>query len=101
MIKNQVQSPIEILIQIMIFIFIGTVQLLLVLGKLSYDLYISLRLMAQTNITGLFIAIFIGGLILFVTTKFIFHEVTHGIKVMVIYIVIVAILLSLTSPGST
>jgi hypothetical protein len=98
--KNQVQSPVEILVQILITIFIDTLQLLIALGKLSYELYISLRLMAQTNIVGLFIALFIGGIILFVTTKFLFHEATHALKIMVIYIIIVAILLSLTSPGS-
>lgn len=95
--KNQLQSPIEILIQILVVIVIDTIQLLFVVGKLLYDLYISLQIMAQTSIPGLFLALFVGGIILFFSIKFLFKSTTSVIKIMTIYIIFVIFLMYLMS----
>jgi hypothetical protein len=99
--KNQLSNVVEILIQILVAVFISTAELLLIVGKLLYELYINLQIMAHTSIVGVFVAIFIGGLVIFFSGKFLFDSTTSVIKIMTIYIVIVAILLSLASPGST
>ena len=93
--KNQVGNPVQILIEILIAIFLSIVQLAIILSKLLYELYLSLQMMAQTNIAGYFLAIFIGGIILFFTGKYILGGTAAAIKIMAIYIIIVVFLMSL------
>ena len=93
--KRQVGNPVQILIDILIAIFLSMVQLAIVLSKLLYELYISLQIMAQTNIVGYFLAIFIGGIILFFTGKYILGSTAAVIKIMAIYVIIVVFLMSL------
>ena len=92
--KGQVKSPIEIMIEILVVIFLGFVQLLIVISKLLYELYISFRIMAHTNFVGFFFALFLGGIIIFFTGKYIFGSTASVIKILVIYIIIVAFLMT-------
>jgi len=93
--KNQLRSPLEILVEILIIFVTGAVRVFVLVGGLLYELYISLRIMAYTNPIGLIIALTVGGIILFFTAKHLFRSTIDVIKIMTIYIVIVVLLLTI------
>lgn len=90
----QVKSPLQILVEILVLIFVSSVKILFAMSQLLYELYLSLRMMSYTNPMGFILAITIGGIILFFTLKFIFGNTMAALKVMAVYIVIVALLLT-------
>ena len=93
--KNQVRTPLDILVEILIIIVFNSAKILVILGGLLYELYISLRIMAYTNPIGLIIALTVGAIILFFTSKFLFKSTISAIKIMTIYVVIVVLLLTI------
>jgi len=93
--KNQLRSPLEILVEILITIFISALKVLFLLGGLLYELYLSLRIMSYTNPFAFILALSIGALILFFTSKYLLGSTIAAIKIMTIYIVIVVLLLTI------
>jgi len=93
--KKQVGNPVQILIEILFTIVAGLIQLVWVLGKLLYQLYLSLQYMAQTNIVGYFLAIFVGGIVLFFTGKYVLGSTASVIKILAVYVIIVVFLMTL------
>jgi len=93
--KNQVKSPIQILVEILVVIFISSVKILIMVAQLMYELYLSLRIMSYSNPMGFILALTVGGIILFFTLKFMFGSTMAAMKIIAIYIVIVVLLLTI------
>ena len=93
--KNQFKNPLQILVEILVFIVVNTVKSLVILGGLLYELYISLQIMSHTNPIGFIIILTFGAIILFFTSMFLFHDIISAIKIMTIYVVIIILLLTI------
>jgi hypothetical protein len=92
--KNQVKTPVQILLEILIIIFINSVKFLISMGQLLLELYLSLKVMSYSNPIGFIFAVAIGGIIIIFTIKYMFGSTIDAMKVVVIYIVILVILMT-------
>jgi hypothetical protein len=80
-----VRSPLEIIIEIFLLIFINSIQTLLMLLKLLGELFYSLAWTARTSIGGLILATIIGGLFLVFLWKYLFRETVSLAKIILAY----------------
>ncbi|MBL7170276.1 MAG: hypothetical protein ISS48_04610 [Candidatus Aenigmarchaeota archaeon] len=98
-----VKSPLQIILELLTLIVSSIVNTFVLIFQKLVELFESLTFIAQAGIAGLLAACFIGGLVIFLLSKFIFKNTKSLFQVLLIYVVFVLVLVLvfyLTTPIS-
>ena len=88
-----VRTPLEIILQIALFIITSSATSLLTIAKLLVELATSLVHTSQMGLAGFILAIIVGGLFVVFLWKYLFKTTVSLVKLILIYAVFIFILI--------
>ncbi len=88
-----VKTPLDIIIEIALLLIMSSVNTLLNLYKLLVELFASLMWTSRMGITGLVVAVIVGGLFVVFLWKYLFKTAISLVKLILIYAAFIFILI--------